>query len=487
VKRTTSRTSALCVVPFLLSLGLSVDALAGSVTVVSDNTWNVFGPDPTDPTILLWLGLSQRVCLNGTSPANCLMGVTPAPTVYGYRFSGGWNANIAGLPPTARWMWAPNVTGASSPAQSQAFSFEKDDVYVCDPPQDATISIAADNSAEVWVNGLPVPGSTSTDHMNFTTFRVPAASIYGSSVFPPNPRPNRVTIKASNGLNPADCTSGKYECNPAGVIFWGSFKFAGDPKCTPWKPPGPLGGYSMGEKEKLSDCPSGQIGSVSHTCVCGAWLPAMNTCVSLPQCVGTGTTTAGTRFPVGAVEAQTCLAGQSASPSSHKCLNTGDWDVPLGTCVSLPQCVGTGTTTAGTRFPVGAVEAQTCVAGQSASPSSHKCLNTGDWDVPLGTCQTPPPPPVTCPGGIPIGTTEPLTCSVGTGSPTRTCVAGGTWQTNGSCLLREGDICGSSQNPYIQACLPGSCIAQCPANTDCRNRRIGRGPLVTTDWYCDRP
>jgi hypothetical protein len=191
----------------------------------------------------------------------------------------------------------------------------------------------------------------------------------------------------------------------------------------------------MGDTEKLSDCPSGQIGSISHTCVCGSWLPTENK------------------------------------------------------CVAPPQCTGTGRTTAGTFFSVDAVETQICPAGQSASPSSHKCLNIGNWDVPLGTCQTPPPPPVTCPGGVPVGTTESLTCSAGTGSPTRTCVAGGIWQTNGSCLLREGDICGSSQTDpaYIQACLPGSCIAQCPAGTDCGSRRIGRGPLVTTDWYCDRP
>src|SRR5262249_24241813 len=215
-----------------------------------------------------------------TSPTNCLMGVTPAPTVYGYPLSG-WNANITGLPPTARWMWAPNVTGASSPAQSQAFTFQKDDVYVCNPPQDATISIAADNSAEVSVNGMPpVSGSTSTDHSRFTTFTIPAASIYGSSVTPPMPRANTVTIKASNGLNPSNCASDQYSCNPAGVIFWASFKFAGDPKCSAWKSGGPTGGYGMGEKEKLSDCPSGQIGSISHTCVCGGWLPAENTCAS---------------------------------------------------------------------------------------------------------------------------------------------------------------------------------------------------------------
>lgn len=426
-----AETKALRVGASLLTLALPMGALAGTITVVSDTSWNVFTTHPTSP---MWLGLAQSVCLNTTNPANCLTPGLSTPTLYGYP-SVGWTANAPGLPASARWMWAPNITGSSSPAASQEFVFQKDDVYVCNPPEDATISVAADDFAEVSVNGTVIPASTSTSHSAFTTFTVPASSIYGSTPVPPTIRPNMITIKAKNGPNPPNCTAGEYKCNPAGVVFWASFKFTGNPTCNAFVSGGPAT-YTNGQSEKIADCPAGQSGSVYHVCVCGAWTPNITACVSRPQCTGTSTTSAGMRFEVDAVETQTCPAGQSASPSSHKCLSTGTWDVALGQCAAPP-------------------------------PPAPRCT---------GRTQT-----------FAVGDTEALPCVVGTGSASRTCQAGGTWgSTTGGCTLAEGAICGSRNTPYIQACPPGSCIANCPAGTECKARPVGRGPLVTADWFCDR-
>src|SRR5438046_746367 len=115
----------------LVTLFTPLFAQNGNVTVVSDSNWNVFRPNPT-PTPATFLGLAENVCLNATSPMNCLIGVTPQPISYGYPFNG-WTAASAG----ARWIWAPMVTAASSPAALQVFIFETD-FYVCDPPLGGT-------------------------------------------------------------------------------------------------------------------------------------------------------------------------------------------------------------------------------------------------------------------------------------------------------------------------------------------------------------
>ena len=149
MKRTTPRHSTLHVAAFALLLVISVGVFA-DLTVVSDNTWNVFTPIPTIQTGCFGEDF-QRVCLNGHEPSQLRAG----------RFS------------SADALWIPrdrlerqrrrssinrkmdvgsDITGATTPAQSQAFVFQKDDIYVCNPPQDSTISIASDDTAEVSVN-----------------------------------------------------------------------------------------------------------------------------------------------------------------------------------------------------------------------------------------------------------------------------------------------------------------------------------------------
>jgi hypothetical protein len=434
---------ALLLLASILSLTLPPKAFGGTTTVVSDTSWQVFGSDLADPTKLKWLGFSQNVCLNDTSPANCLTGglLTP-PTRYGYPYAG-WIANVTGLPSSARWMWALKIDGAtskidgeSSPAASQEFTFQNDNVYVCNPAEDATISVAADNFAEVSVNGTIVPGSTSTSADQFTTFSIPASSIYGSTLSPPTLRSNTIKIRARNGLNPTNCGSDQYKCNPAGVIFWGSFRFSGDPKCPAFNKGGPPGGYGHGETETLDKCPDPQIGSIYHVCACGAWTP------------------------------------------------------PVRACVTPPQCTGTSTTSGGMRFDVDTIESQSCSTGQSAYPFSHKCLSNGNWDVPLGACVTPPPPVPTCTGAdgttrVSIGLSETRNCQpprVGTES--RTCLAAGQFGSwSGACALPSvniGEQCGS-RGPT------GEATAQCPSGTSCGPRPIssGRGAPLTVDMFCD--
>lgn len=436
----------------LLSPGLPISALAQTVTLVSDSSWEVFDSNGQ------YLGLPQNVCLNKdivtglTYPKNCPVGDTPPPTWYGYK-GAGWTADLSGLPTGARWIWAKKrdkdstspIDSASSPAAFQEFIF-KTTFHVCDPgsgpPITGTMSVAVDDYAEVSVNSQPIIGSISTSNSSLNKFSIPTNLLRITTGSPPSIdiRPNHITVKARNGPNPPNCN--KYECNPAGVVFAASFENAGGPPCR-----GFYGkAYYTGEEEKTDECSEGQDGGWYHKCVCGDWQRKENKCVTRPQCIGTSTTSGGQRFNLDAIESQTCPTGQSAYPSSHKCLSSGSWDVPLGACVTpppRPQCTGTSITSGGRRFDVDAIESQTCPTGQSASPTSHKCLSSGNWDVPLGACVTPPLPFV----GI-------------------------------------GEKCGT----------PGA-TAQCPSGTSCGGRRFGCetnifgkvkfGGLTTSDSYCD--
>lgn len=452
----------------LLMLTLSLSVRAGTTTVVSDSSWWVLSPNPNLPGMPLFLGPSQAVCLNTTNPLNC----PPGAILYGYPYPG-WSANLSALPQNTKWIWA-NRTGFSTPAAGEEFIFQKGDIYVCDPPLDSTISIAADDRAEVSVNGNIIANSVSQSPNQLLTFAVPASVLKGSSLTQ-GVRANEISVRAKNGPNPQGCGD-NYACNPAGVVVAATLNYSGDPPCI-----GYTGSFSNGGFEKLASCPAGQVGSIGRICACGNWLPR-NTCESLPQCTGEG----GRAFSVNEIESKSCPAGQTASPASHKCLSTGNWDVPLGQCFT-PQpparCTGEG----GRLYDIDEVEARSCPAGQTASPASHKCLSSGSWDSPLGQCVAPPP---TCTGSngraFAVGATEALSCTVGTGTPSRTCQPGGTWgPTIGKCTLRRGDRCGGRPDGYIQSCLPGTCIASCPVGTDCKSRRVGRGALVTTDWYCD--
>jgi hypothetical protein len=176
-------------------------------------TTTTFASDPS------WLPASQNVCLNASSPNPCPAGAT----LYGYPF-GGWGANLSSIP-GATWIWSAGVTGATAPAFPASFSFSKT-FTIQGLPSGGSISIAADDFAAVFVNGVLVGtiGSTTdatlagTASSSLTTFDIGAFLIPGA---------NLITVQGANGN--FGCGSGPYSCNPAGVVFGGSFSFQADP------------------------------------------------------------------------------------------------------------------------------------------------------------------------------------------------------------------------------------------------------------------
>lgn len=418
MKRTSIMMKALLLGTSLLTFVLSVDPHAITINIVSDTTWTVSDTNGN------YLGNAQNVCLNAMAPSNCPAGATP----YGYALVG-WTANLSSIP-GATWIWAPNITGATASAANAEFTFQKE-FYLCDVPRGGTIFVAADNSAEVFLNGAPTPALTSASHSVLSTVNIPATSLVQGL--------NIIQVKVKNGLNPSDCGSGQYRCNPAGVVLGASFSDALNvlPTCT-----GNNGRtFTVGQFETLS-CPPGQTGSASRPCIC----------------IG----------------------------------SNGIWGPTSGCNIPPPTCTGNN----GTTFSVGATETLPCPNGQTGF-QTRTCGQNGNWGPTSSTCTAPPP---TCTGsnGMPfsVGATETLPCPPGkVGSQTRTCGQNGSWgPTSDTCRLPQvcaGCICGSIDRGYT---------GTCPSGTECKSRLSPPRTrplecvlfgincpvrLQTTDWYCD--
>jgi hypothetical protein len=400
------------------TLAPTVVTEAKGITITSNNMyWTVSDANGVD------LGNAQNVCLSATEPSNC----PPGATVYGYSFPGGWGADLSGIP-GATWIWAPNITGSTSGAANAEFSF-KSQFWLCGAPVDGTIFLATDDSAEVFVNNTSVGNSTS--HSTLSSITVAASILH--------PGPNDIEIKAKNAENPPDCESGQYQCNPAGLVFGGSFADA----LTTWPT---CDGKEVGTIES-SSCPAGQDGSKGRICACfgsiGVWTN-INTCKVPPvKCMGDN----GGSYNVNDVEQILCPTGQTGT-ASHTCLSNGSWG-PTDTSLCVPPPV-TCTGLNGAIYNVGATEtvALSCPAGQTGS-GPRNCQANGSWSQPSGICKLP--------------------------------------------QVGVGEICGSSQVGQT---------ATCPVGTTCGSRALPTPPrsfwcavfgidcpvrLKTVDWFCDAP
>src|SRR5436190_4918886 len=158
-----SVTASVCVAA-LLPLVVPNATQASTVNIVSNTVWTVTdaGGNP--------LGNAQNVCLNATAPSNC----PPGATLYGYLLAA-WTANLSSIP-GATWIWAPNITGATSSAENAEFTFEMV-FYLCGPPASGTIFLGADNNAEVFINGASAARSTNSDQSVLLSVAVPASML----------------------------------------------------------------------------------------------------------------------------------------------------------------------------------------------------------------------------------------------------------------------------------------------------------------------
>ena len=364
MKRTSMMMSALLLLASVVALALPVVAQAVTVNIVSDSTWRVYGANGID------LGNAQNVCLNAGAPSNC----PPGATIYGYAPPGGWTANLSGTP-QATWIWAPNITGASVPAEDAEFSFKKD-FYICGTPQDSTIWVAVDDAAEVILNGTSVLSWNS--HSAPGSVNIPAASLNQSPVS------NTIEIKVKNGANPSDCGTDEYQCNPAGVIFRAQFadSLSVLPKCP--------GNADVGTSIPL--CTPPQTGRFKIcACVAGAayWLEA-GTCMSPPptNCVSksvswiVGSSTCDANYlggQSGASAAVTDSTAPTTGTATTSCSN-GTVTTTAVSCVTTPSVLNNGDICGSSS--VG--QTGTCVAGTTCGSRTTPGTKPPWWCIPCG-------------------------------------------------------------------------------------------------------
>ena len=195
-----------------------------AIPLFSGNNWTTYGANPlpgTPPPPAL--GPARAVCLNPGSPLFCPVSVGGVPPVfYGYP-GNGWSAktSMAGICGKANWVWAPGVKGPTPHASLATYYFSRTVLLTIPPTAPATLSVAVDDYAEVWVNGTfvaalgstTVPAVAGAAQNSFHAVDITALLLRG---------PNVITIKAQNGDfctgSPIGCT---YQQNPAGVIFCG--------------------------------------------------------------------------------------------------------------------------------------------------------------------------------------------------------------------------------------------------------------------------
>lgn len=213
---------ASAVASLALLVGASV-AEAGTVTTTfrSQFGWPTYTDDPAQGGTLL--GPSEEVCaFSGPSVVRCPTGGVSYNT-------GGGDWPVQGLSafPQARFMWAPGITGATTPADLAKYAFSRT-FHLPGSPVAGSIQIAADDFAEIRVNGISVGSIGSVSD-------IVAAADAQSYLHPFDltqylrPGSNTITIIGQNG--PAwytcgfpGCTDGPkpYAQNSAMVVFAGS-------------------------------------------------------------------------------------------------------------------------------------------------------------------------------------------------------------------------------------------------------------------------
>ena len=178
--------------------------------------WMAYDDDPgTNPAAHV-MGAAQDVCLDATHPANC-----PSDAVI-YGFGAGWGPDLSTIP-FALWVWGPGVSPTGA-ADLKKFFFSRTLQFTF--PLDGQIHVAADDFAEVFVNGQSAGSIGSVTDLSAAGMANAAVTTFDITdlLFP---GPNVITVAAQNGpATFAGCTPAcTYAQNPAGVIFGGTITY----------------------------------------------------------------------------------------------------------------------------------------------------------------------------------------------------------------------------------------------------------------------
>jgi hypothetical protein len=347
MKRTRLAVTALSPTVVLLALALGAPAEAKTITISSGKYWTVTNAAMAD------LGNAQNVCRYPTAPEGCPSGAT----LFGATT---WVAI-----PSANWIWDGRTMPTSSAAVNTQLTL-KTPFFLCGNPQSGTLKVAADNAADVLINGSPVLSTVSFSTV--TTVSTPTTNLALQKGL------NMIEAKVTNGANPPTC-SDQYQCNPAGVVV----QLSVTDDLNPW--PTCMDGtkvFQVGEFEDLP-CPPGQVGSNTRVCVClaggGFWWQAANTCHVPPvTCTGSNNIP----FNVGDRETVSCPQGTLGS-AFRTCQPNGTWGTPDTSGCQPPPVTCTGSNNV--VFAVGARETLPCPPGKVGG-AFRTCQANGSWSAP---------------------------------------------------------------------------------------------------------
>jgi RHS repeat-associated protein len=212
----------ICLGIVLTATPLLAQSADPTIKLASDTSWQVYGVDPATPGVTS-LGNAQKFCLNFSSPQSCPNGAI----LYGNPAGGGWSADRSSIP-DAYWIWAPNVTGNTTKADLKSYWFTKT-LELSASPSKATISIAVDDYAKVYVNGtasanLAGEYGSITDVQKALAAQSALTTINIASLL--HPGTNTITVFAQNGPSTFNgCNQCRYSQNSAGVVFGGTIEF----------------------------------------------------------------------------------------------------------------------------------------------------------------------------------------------------------------------------------------------------------------------
>jgi hypothetical protein len=161
------------------------------------------------------VGFAERVCAGPTAPVDC----PKDAIVYAPFWVDVWGTDLSAIP-GATWIWAPGITGESSPSRLVSYFFSKAFILP-GRPVSGRILVDADDFAAVFVNdrfvgqwgSVDTPG---TDPPRLVTFDLKPFLKPGKNV---------VTVEGENGPFGGCDDPCSYADNPAGVVFGGSLTF----------------------------------------------------------------------------------------------------------------------------------------------------------------------------------------------------------------------------------------------------------------------
>jgi hypothetical protein len=197
-----------------------------TISFASDPSWTVrtVAPVRDGDCDDLALGPAERVCLNSASPSPC------PPDAVRYGFVGtAWRADLSPIP-GATWIWAPNVVGDTFPADLAQFFFSKK-FHLRGRPLSGTVLVAADDFAEVLINGRSAGMTGSiTDVVVAGAAQNELVAIDVTAFL--HPGENIITIRGQNGPPSFAGSSvpNSYGRNPAAVVFGGTLTYQADAK-----------------------------------------------------------------------------------------------------------------------------------------------------------------------------------------------------------------------------------------------------------------